>query len=86
MISFGCCQISTDIAMCRPILVKTSQFVFNCSTPGGSHAGPYGQTEGHGEAVIRYSLSELPKNVVRTYSLHLRCNSNEHAAQNTQGF
>jgi hypothetical protein len=86
VISAGCCQISTDIATCRQILVKISQFVSNCSTPGGSHTIPYGQVEKHGEVVIRYSLSELPKNVVRTYSLHLRCNSNEHAVHNTQAF
>jgi len=44
--------------------VKISRFVFHYSRPGGTRAVSYGQTEEHVEAVIRYSLSERPKNVV----------------------
>ena len=44
--------------------VKISRFVFHRSRPGWTRAVPCGQTEEHGEAVIRYSLSGRPKNVV----------------------
>lgn len=39
--------------------------MFHDSRPGGTRAVPYGQTDEHGEAVIHYSLSERPKNVIQ---------------------
>ena len=62
---FSCfCHFRPKLQCVGRFLVKISRFVSHYSRPGGTRAVPYGQTEEHGEAVIRYSLSERPKNVV----------------------